>query len=56
VVFDAGGVSDKSTYDEPAKYAQGVRFVLVNGVVTVKDGQLQPETYPGRPVRAPFSN
>jgi N-acyl-D-aspartate/D-glutamate deacylase len=56
VVFDAGGVSDKSTYDEPAKYAEGVRFVLVNGVVTVKDGQLQPETYPGRPVRAPFSN
>jgi len=56
VVFDAGGVSDKSTYDEPAKYAEGVRFVLVNGVVTVRDGQLQPDTYSGRPVRAPFSN
>jgi dihydroorotase len=53
VVFDAGRVNDKSTYDEPAQYAEGVKYVLVNGVLTVKDGQLQPETYPGRPVRAP---
>jgi N-acyl-D-aspartate/D-glutamate deacylase len=54
VVFDAGRVTDRSTYDEPAQYAGGVKYVLVNGVVTVKDGQLQPEIYPGRAVRAPF--
>ena len=27
---------------------------LVNGVVIVKDGQLQAGVFPGRPVRAPF--
>lgn len=54
VIFDAGRVIDKSTYDEPARYADGVKYVLVNGVVAVKDGQLQLETYPGRPVRAPY--
>lgn len=53
VIFDAKQVSDKSTYDQPAQYAEGVRYVLVNGVLAVKDGQLQSETYPGRPVRAP---
>ncbi len=53
VVFDAQRVIDKSTYDEPAKYAEGMKYVLVNGVVTVKDGQLQPGVYSGRPVRAP---
>jgi N-acyl-D-aspartate/D-glutamate deacylase len=54
VVFDAGRVIDKSTYEEPARYAEGMKYVLVNGVVLVKDGQLQPELYPGRPVRAPY--
>ena len=54
VVFDAGGVIDKSTYDEPAKYAEGIKQVLVNGVVVVKDGQPQSGVYPGRPVRAPY--
>jgi N-acyl-D-aspartate/D-glutamate deacylase len=54
VVFDAQHVIDKSTYDEPARYAEGMKYVLVNGVVVIKDGQLQPGTYPGRPVRAPY--
>lgn len=54
VVFDAAHVADRSTYDEPARYAEGVKYVLVNGVVVVRDGELQPGVYPGRPVRAPF--
>jgi Amidohydrolase family len=53
-IFDSRLVIDKSTYQEPAKYAEGIRFVIVNGVTVVKEGQLQPEIYPGRPVRAPF--
>lgn len=52
VVFDAARVTDKSTYDEPARYAEGVKYVLVNGVVVVKDGEVQPGVYPGRPIRA----
>jgi N-acyl-D-aspartate/D-glutamate deacylase len=54
VIFDPQRVIDRSTYDEPAKYAEGVKFVLVNGVVIVKDGQLQSGVYPGRAVRAPY--
>ncbi|HKY26587.1 MAG TPA: amidohydrolase family protein [Pyrinomonadaceae bacterium] len=54
VVFEAEHVIDKSTYDEPARYAEGVKYVLVNGVVIVKDGQLQAGVYPGRPIRAPL--
>lgn len=51
-IFDPQRVNDKSTYQEPAKYAEGIKHVLVNGVLVVKDGQLQTGTYPGRPVRA----
>jgi N-acyl-D-aspartate/D-glutamate deacylase len=53
-VFDPKEVIDRSTYDEPAKYAEGMKYVFVNGVLVVKDGQLQNGVYPGRPVRAPF--
>ena len=55
VIFDSASVIDKSTYDEPAKYSEGIKYVLVNGVVVVKDGNLQTDVYPGRPVRAPIS-
>ena len=53
-VFDPESVIDRSTYQEPAKYAEGIKYVLVNGVVVVKEGKLQTGAYPGRPVRAPF--
>jgi N-acyl-D-aspartate/D-glutamate deacylase len=54
VVFDATRVIDRSTYEEPAKYAEGVKYVLVNGTLVVKDGELQAGVYPGQPVRAPL--
>jgi len=53
-IFDSQHVIDKSTYKEPAQYATGIRYVLVNGVTVVSDGQLQSQVFPGRPVRAPF--
>lgn len=52
-IFDAAHVIDKATYDEPAQYSAGVKYVLVNGVVVVNDGEVRPGVYPGRPIRAP---
>ena len=54
VVFDPARVIDKSTYEQPAQYAEGITHVLVNGVVIIKNGELQTSTYPGRAVRAPL--
>jgi len=51
-LFDPAKVADASTYEEPAKYSTGIRYVLVNGVAVVSDGALREGT-PGRPVRAP---
>ena len=53
-IFDPRLVIDKSTFQEPAKFAEGIRFVVVNGVMVVKDGQPQTGVYPGRAVRAPL--
>jgi N-acyl-D-aspartate/D-glutamate deacylase len=51
-VFDAQQVIDRSTYADPAKYSYGMKYVLVNGLLVVKDGELQTGVYPGRAVRA----
>ncbi len=53
-IFDARSIADKSTFQDPAQYAEGIKFVVVNGVAIVKDGQLQSSVSPGRAVRAPF--
>ncbi len=53
-IFDARYITDKSTFQDPAQYAEGIKFVMVNGVLIVKDGQLQSDLHPGRAVRAPF--
>jgi len=53
-IFDPQSISDRSTFQEPARYAEGIKFVIVNGVVIVRDGQLEPAVHPGRPVRAPY--
>ena len=54
VVFDPAQVIDRSTYETPAKYSEGMRYVLVNGVLVVKAGELQAGVNPGQPIRAPF--
>jgi N-acyl-D-aspartate/D-glutamate deacylase len=53
-IFDPKSITDRSTFQDPAQYAEGIRFVLVNGVLIVKEGQLQSNIYPGRAVRAPY--
>ena len=53
-IFDPQQVIDRSTYQQPAQFSEGVKFVVVNGVPVVKDGVLQSSVHPGRPIRAPF--
>lgn len=38
-VFDPEKIGDPSTYKDPHHYAVGVPFVLVNGVVVIRDGE-----------------
>ncbi|HEV8186862.1 MAG TPA: amidohydrolase family protein [Pyrinomonadaceae bacterium] len=53
-IFDPQSITDRSTFQDPAKYSEGIKFVLVNGVLIIKDGQLQSGVSPGRPIRAPY--
>ena len=39
VLFDANTVADVATFEKPHAYATGIPYVLVNGVVVVKNGE-----------------
>lgn len=51
-VFDADKLIDRATFEAPATYAEGMRYVLVAGVPVVWEGQPQRDAVPGQPVRA----
>jgi N-acyl-D-amino-acid deacylase len=50
VMFDAQQIADLATYDEPHVYPTGIRWVLVNGQVILRDGERLP-VLPGRVLR-----
>jgi N-acyl-D-amino-acid deacylase len=52
VVFDPATVQDHATFDDPHRYATGVRDVLVNGVAVLRDGE-HTGALPGRVLRGP---
>jgi N-acyl-D-amino-acid deacylase len=39
IVFDPATIADKSTYEQPTLLAVGMRYVFVNGVLTIDGGQ-----------------
>lgn len=49
-IFDPDRVIDRATYAHPAQLSEGIRFVLVNGVLVVKNG-VHTGAKPGRVVR-----
>ena len=49
-VFDPSRVIDKSTYDKPFQYSEGIEYVVVNGRLVLDKGQ-PTGTKPGRALR-----
>ena len=49
-VFDPTRIIDKSTYDKPFEYSEGIEDVLVNGHLVLEKGQ-PTGAKPGRALR-----
>lgn len=43
VVFDLAAVRDRATFDDPHQLAEGMRWVLVNGVLAMDEGRFTEE-------------
>jgi N-acyl-D-amino-acid deacylase len=52
VVFDPAAVRDRASFEEPHRYAEGFRHVMVNGRFVIEDGQIS-DRRPGRVLRMP---
>ncbi len=52
-IFDPVHVIDRATYRQPTLQPEGIRHVVVNGVLVVHEGKLVPGVTPGRAMRAP---
>jgi N-acyl-D-aspartate/D-glutamate deacylase len=53
-VFDPKTVRDNSTIEKAGLPATGIPYVVVNGVIVVKDSKVLKDVFPGRPVRLPM--
>jgi N-acyl-D-aspartate/D-glutamate deacylase len=50
VVFGPDKVCDRATYSNSTRPSAGIRHVLVNGTLVVRDGDIVPRARPGQPV------
>ena len=50
-VFDPARVIDRATFDKPAQYSEGIRYVMVDGTLVVKNGEFVDGVMPGKAVR-----
>ena len=50
VVFNPVGIRDRATFKDPFQYSEGVRYVLVNGVIALRKGKFQKKRW-GRVLR-----
>jgi len=51
-IFNAGKIMDRATYTKPAQHSDGIEYVMVNGTLVVDEGEVVPDVYPGRGIRA----
>jgi dihydroorotase/N-acyl-D-amino-acid deacylase len=52
VVFNPQQVRDVATFEDPNRLSTGMRYVIVNGVPVIFNGE-QTNALPGRPLRGP---
>jgi dihydroorotase len=51
-VFDIMKVTDRATFDDSLRYSEGINYVLVDGMLVVRDGELVEGAAPGKAIVA----
>jgi N-acyl-D-aspartate/D-glutamate deacylase len=51
-IFDPQTVRDRSTFENPNQYAEGIPYVIINGQLSVDNGQ-RTKSLAGRVLRGP---
>jgi len=51
IIFKKGGFRDESTYENPCKFASGLKMVFVNGKMILRNGAIDTNAYSGIVIR-----
>ena len=55
-IIDPANVRENSTYAEGTKPTTGIPYVIVNGMVVVRDSEVLVDVSPGQPIRHPVQD
>ena len=53
-VFDPAKVTDKATFDKGLAFSEGIEYVIVNGVIALRNGKTVANVFAGQPVYGKF--
>ena len=49
-IFNPNTVTDKATFEKGLAFSEGIEYVIVNGVIVLKNGKTVDNVFPGQPV------
>lgn len=55
-IFDPNTVIDKATFEKGLAFSEGIEYVIVNGVIVLKNGKTVTRVFPGQPVYGKYKN
>jgi dihydroorotase len=50
-IFDPARITDRATFENPAQSSDGIPYVIVNGVMVVRNGEVVESIAPGRGIK-----
>jgi N-acyl-D-aspartate/D-glutamate deacylase len=53
VVFDAATITDRSTFEKPMEPSEGVRYLVVGGILVIDDGKIVANVFTGKALLGP---
>jgi dihydroorotase-like cyclic amidohydrolase len=53
-IFNPNTVIDKATFENGLAFSEGIEYVIVNGVVVLKNGKTVKNSFPGQPIYGKF--
>jgi dihydroorotase len=55
-IFDPATVIDKATFEKGVAFSEGIEYVIVNGVIVLKNGKTVENVFPGQPIYGKYKN
>ena len=49
-IFDPQTIIDKASFERGLEFSEGIRYVMVEGVLVVEDGETVENIFPGQPI------